>query len=364
MRLPARSTDRPEAPQPLRVNSPSNMNFASQSDRPENAVTKPHGTSANDDRTEPTQLVRPMEDSAVAPVEVPKEPLEDERPGLGPMIKKKSKADVASAFRRAANAANIASAFKPRAGGAAERLREQQAKLAEGPDGITGVVPAPSQTRTVSNDNLRQKPSDQLVPEEVIPPISEGSLPEVKITATPSDKVNSDQPSLKSIQKQSMPQKTPRDNKDLRAASEKTQKELWSLGVEPTVIDERGTNFATLLDDLGWMGDGIHSKSIDQMHDEIDRELNQAQIGDWLSRFEDEDDRIDAIRRGLDVSIAECEELDGLLTLYGVELGVSILTFNWKSLLTAVDAERGYCLHRGAITRPTSPGSEPKASSG
>ncbi|KFY08370.1 hypothetical protein V492_06291 [Pseudogymnoascus sp. VKM F-4246] len=321
VRPPARSTDRPEAPQPLRVISPSSTSFGAQGDRP-GTSSKPLNT-PNDNITEP----RTIEESSQAPTteatpEVPKEPLVDERPGLGPMIKKKSRADVASAFRKAATAANVANSFKPRAGGAAERLREQEAKSPEGPDGITGVVPAPAKVRSVSNDSSRRKPSDHLVSEEAIPPIADGPLPEVKITGAPTDKADADaeQTPPKSIPKQASPQKKPRDIKRPKP-TEETQKQLLSLGIESSILDDRGATFATLLDDFGWMGDGIHSKSIDQMNDEVDRELNQAQIGGWLSRFEEEDDRIDAIRRGLDISIAECEELDGLLTLYGVELG-------------------------------------------
>jgi exocyst complex component 1 len=332
VRLPARSTDRPEAPQPLRVNTPSSTNFGTQGDQPETATMKSPNATKDVNITESTQPDQTIEDSSQLPInvqtaKVPKEPLENERPGLGLMIKKKSRADVASAFRKAASAASVANAFKPRVGGAAERLREQQAKSPEGPDGITGVVPAPSQMRSVSNDSSRRKPSDQLVSEEAIPPIAEGPLPEVKITVASSDKIDAEQTLPKSIPKQATPQKKPRDIKRPKPTSEETQKQLLSLGIESTILDDRGVNFATLLDDFGWMGDGIHSKGIDQMNDEIDRELNQAQIGGWLSRFEEEDDRIDAIRRGLDVSIAECEELDGLLTLYGVELGVGASTF-------------------------------------
>lgn len=260
--------------------------------------------------------------------EVPEEPLEDERPGLGSMIKKKSRADVAGAFRKAVSAARVANSFKPRAGGAAEKLKDQQAKSPEGPNGITGVVPAPSKMRSVSNDSSRLKPSDHLVSEEAIPPMADGPFPEAKITTVPTVKADDEHAPPKSISMQATPQKKPRDIKGPRPTTEETKKQLSSLGVEPTILDDRGATFASLLDDFGWMGDGIHSKSIDQMNDEIDRELNQAQIGGWLSRFEEEDDRIDEIRRGLDISIAECEELDGLLTLYGVELGVGALKFH------------------------------------
>lgn len=331
VRPPARSTDRPEAPQPLRVISPSSTGFGAQGDRPGTASMKPLNVTKDSNITEPPTGDLPQIPTEPA-VEVPKEPLEDARPGLGPMIKKKSRADVASAFRKAATAASVANSFKPRAGGAAEKLREQQTKSPEGPDGITGVVPAPAKVRSVSNDSSRRKPSDHMVSEEAIPPIADGPLPEVKITGAPTDKADAEQTPPKSIPKQASPQKKPRDTKRPKP-TEETQKQLSSLGIESSILDDRGATFATLLDDFGWMGDGIHAKSIDQMNDEVDRELNQAQIGGWLSRFEEEDDRIDAIRRGLDISIAECEELDGLLTLYGVELGVCALIF-YVALIT------------------------------
>jgi hypothetical protein len=59
------------------------------------------------------------------------------------------------------------------------------------------------------------------------------------------------------------------------------------------------------------------------MQDEIGRELNKAQAGGWMSRIDDEDERVAAVMKGLDKTIEECDELDGLLTLYNVELSVS-----------------------------------------
>ena len=88
---------------------------------------------------------------------MPPDPEEEERPGLGPMIKsRKSKGEIASTFLRAAKAAN---AFKPRVGGAAERLKQTQAKSPDGPDGITSVIPAPSLIRGFSNDTANSTPA-------------------------------------------------------------------------------------------------------------------------------------------------------------------------------------------------------------
>lgn len=60
------------------------------------------------------------------------------RPGLGPMTK--SSGDTAAKLRKAATAYN---AFKPRAGGAGERLLGVKAVATDEPDGVTRVVPAP-----------------------------------------------------------------------------------------------------------------------------------------------------------------------------------------------------------------------------
>jgi hypothetical protein len=48
------------------------------------------------------------------PIEIPPEPEEESRPGLGPMIKKKSKGDIATTFLRAAKTANDFNSFTSR----------------------------------------------------------------------------------------------------------------------------------------------------------------------------------------------------------------------------------------------------------
>jgi hypothetical protein len=66
----------------------------------------------------------------------------------------------------------------------------------------------------------------------------------------------------------------------------------------------------------------MRSRNIDELKVDIDRELNKAQAGGWLARFREEDERVDAIKKGVDLAMAECEEMDNLLTLYSVELSV------------------------------------------
>jgi hypothetical protein len=70
------------------------------------------------------------------------------------------------------------------------------------------------------------------------------------------------------------------------------------------------------------VGEGVRTKNIDQMKDEAERKLNSIQAGGWLKMLEEEDERIEAIKQGLDKCMEECDELDGLLTLYSVEMSV------------------------------------------
>lgn len=263
-------------------------------------------------------------------------PTEEERPGLGPMIKnKKSKAEIASSFRKAAFAAN---AFKPRPGGAAERLREQQAKSLDGPDGITGVVPAPSLVRQVKNDNATVEQPDTSLKEDLsqsqakvsdIPrPIE--TVPEVKITVPQPERPSSIQGPVEHVAVVPTPVATKRDASPAKqeisrpkTMSESTQKAFGSLGLDSSILDGRGAEFINLLDEFGWVDEGVRTRNIDELKDDIERELNKAQAGGWLGRIDEEDDRIEGIKKGIDLTIAEIEELDGLLTLYGVELGVS-----------------------------------------
>lgn len=342
-RTPVRSDDRPQTPKlekapkvnrsqasgdfniagvPAKVESPQPFSSSRRSTSPEKAAP------VIDTKTDQDSLPTPTEGFAQTP--------DDERPGLGPMIKKKkSRADVANTFRKAATAAN---AFKPRAGGAAERLREQQAKPSDGPDGITGVVPAPSLIRRASTESARVATPDPIVKEKPATTKINDSIPEVKITVPPPDRPSSVEGPIKSTSETVVPDKVKtREARRQKPTSESTQKQLGSLGVDWSMLDGKGAEFASLLDEFGWAGEGIRSRNIDQMKDDIDRELNNAQAGGWLTRLEVEDERVEAIKKGIDLCIAECDELDGLLTLYSVELGVSNSKTNlFKSLLTFI----------------------------
>jgi hypothetical protein len=264
---------------------------------------------------------------------MPSEPEEEVRPGLGPMIRKKSKGDIANTFLRAAKTANAFNSFKPRAGGAAERLRETQSKSPDGPDGITSVVPAPSLIRGLGGDGSNTTTPTATISEKLAEKVpskkSNNGIPEVKITVPGSDRPSSVEGPFKLSQENVLPEKPKaREVKRPKPASETMQKELASLGIDPIILGGSGNDLVSAWDEFGWVGEGVHTKNIDQMREEIERELNKVQAGGWLSRLEEEDERVEAIQKGLDNCIDECDELDGLLTLYLVELGVSPLPRN------------------------------------
>ncbi|KAH8887548.1 hypothetical protein GQ53DRAFT_844066 [Thozetella sp. PMI_491] len=281
---------------------------------------------ANDVSRDPASVTSPLAETPISansttspppgtetPVESPVEPAqEDIRPGLGPMIKaKKSKGDVAGAFWKAASAA---SAFRPRPGGAADRLRNLN-KSNEGPDGITEVVPAPP--RPVSS----HKTPEPTTPTPEPPPKAAdrtSALPEVKVTVPNSSRPTSLEAPPKEV-KNAEAEAKEEARKSIITGND--AKYLASLGIDPAVLDNRSTEFGKWLDYFSWVpGDQMRAKNYDEMKIDMERELNKAQAGGWLARFQEEDERVDLIKKGIDVAITECEELDNLLTLYSVEL--------------------------------------------
>ncbi|KAJ2969161.1 hypothetical protein NQ176_g8815 [Zarea fungicola] len=288
-----------------------------------------------------TGSVSQVEEIVPSPPSIPEEPAEESRPGLGPMIKsKKSKGEIAGVFWKAAHAANAASAFKPRPGGAIERLRMAQAKTTDGPDGITSVVPAPP--RPVSRDKRPEtpEPAPPVAPVvatvETVAPAAVGAtatssppskipapLPEVTITTSPVPvpaipHVKKDGPSEAAIKKA---EEAAKEKAARAAAAGNDSRYLQALGIDSSLLDGRSQEFGKWLDFFGWVpGDKMRSRNVDELKVDIDRELNKAQAGGWLARFREEDERVDAIKKGVNLAIAECEELDNLLTLYSVEL--------------------------------------------
>ncbi|KAI2466839.1 exocyst complex component Sec3-domain-containing protein [Annulohypoxylon bovei var. microspora] len=240
------------------------------------------------------------------------QPAEDIRPGLGPMIKAKSQRDLAGALWKAASAAT---AFKPRPGGAGERLREAAIKTTtEGPDGITSVVPAPPRPELKPELLKPAEPERKSVDRALV-------VPEVKVTLPNSSRPSSLQTSIKESQRKSLDIARQEDTPRPLTVIGNDTKYLSTLGIDVSLLADTSSEFARWLDHFGWVpGEQMRSRNFEEMKLDIDRELNKAQAGGWVVRFQEEDDRVEAIKKGLDVALAECDELDNLLTLYSVEL--------------------------------------------
>jgi exocyst complex component 1 len=238
------------------------------------------------------------------------------------MIKSKmSKSDIAGSFWKAASAASV---FKPRPGGAAERLRDlKRTNSGEGPDGITQVIPAPPRAKPEPEPPRIEEPPKP--PEPPKSPERVSAVPEVKITVPNASRPSSSHSVLKEQQKKTIEAvKKATENREAAAVTGNDAKYLSTLGVDTSILAGQTAEFSKLLDHFGWIpGKKMRNRNFEEMKMDVDRQLNKAQAGDWVVRFEEEDDRIDAIKRGLDLAITECDELENLLTLYSVELSVS-----------------------------------------
>jgi hypothetical protein len=273
-------------------------------------------------------------------VSEPREVLSDEdehRPGLGPMIKKKTGPKLADALRKAAAAQG---AFKPRAGGAAERMRAmaEAATKGQGPDGITGVVPAPLRKQSVDIDRSETpvSPMKPEFPPSVAEVVSETEtrsiepelLPKVahetRQARTPIDGANVEdyfhQPETE--QQPEAPQAPVAAPEPRRPKRRSAQQEnhLRSLNIDPRLLDGRGIQFESILSDFGWGSGLLKGRQLEDLEADLKRELGRVEAGSWLGHLEQKDDRVDVVDQMLDRAIAECDELDGLLTIYSAEL--------------------------------------------
>ncbi|MCJ1391095.1 hypothetical protein MMC18_003957 [Xylographa bjoerkii] len=248
------------------------------------------------------------------------------RPGLGPMIKKKSTKDIANAFRKAALAHN---AFKPRLGGAAEKVKDETVKTPNTPDGINGVFPAPSLLRDISQDKVKISAvpptpiSRQLSPEPV------AAVPDVTVTLSPAPAVAEPESSnVNALKRPSLSQdgkpssaSSLQDERRRKRRSNHSAKYAKALRIDHNLLEGRTIDIESILTDFGW-GDGeVVKTTYDDLQNAIKRDLAKVETGSWLGSFEHTDERVAIVSSMLDKAIVECEELDGLLTLYNVELG-------------------------------------------
>ena len=305
--------------------------------------------SERSDRGTPPLTASTAPTAATPPPEPTSEPQEEEnhRPGLGPMIKKKSGRDVASAFRKAATVYN---SFKPRVGGVGDRIREEERyPKREEPDGINGVVPAPSLVRGSTNEvdvksQARPSPSASVrisnsagVKEQ--PPevdqarrFSQDVVTAQEATYHAEEDIPKTAPTAPPTPRSLPPLSNLRGSQDIRrhkGRPDQTARWASALDIDPAVLEGKGNDIDSILSEFGWEGDGIHTKRVETLEADLRREIARAEGGSWLWQLDQKDERVATVEQLLDQAIAECDELDGLLTLYGVELSVSLPKYTY-----------------------------------
>lgn len=345
---------RPQSPRGLGIEKPPTPNGSEH--MPGGFYDTPTASTSNlSARVPPPQPAVEPEQSAPAPAQAPTlptvepeeppartediddlSPAEEHRPGLGPMIKKKTGPKLADALRKAAAAQG---AFKPRAGGAAERMRAA-AEAAKGrePDGITGVVPAPLRKKSVDLDRT-ESPVSPLKPEfpstatqhaeteikttdsEPLPKVMDESQPVHKPIDGAALEERIELPQAEEPQEPVAPIVAPApEPRRPKRRSAQQENHLRSLNIDPRQLDGRGIQFESILSDFGWGSGILKGRQLDDLEADLKRELGRVEAGSWLGHLEQKDDRVDIVDQMLDRAIAECDELDGLLTIYSAEL--------------------------------------------
>jgi hypothetical protein len=265
------------------------------------------------------------------------------------MVKKKAGKDIAGAWKKAATAAG---AFKPRAGGAGERLLAAAKKTQvdeAGPDGITSVVPAPSLTRSATDpphSPVATKSDQDLQLPTLAPTASTAAVP-IPPSGPQTPTVEITEPA---VEPAVVPVKTPEVSQEnltdvvikvedrsrtpspaaqgrrRRHREDHTMKYCQALGIDPRILDGRGIDFDDILSDLGWNGRLADEQKIEDLEADVRREIGRVEATSWLGNLEQQEGKVEQLASLIDRTIEECDELDGLLTLYSHELNVSLGT--------------------------------------
>ncbi|KAF2468634.1 uncharacterized protein BDR25DRAFT_265418 [Lindgomyces ingoldianus] len=284
-------------------------------------------------RTTAIEEVKPAEIEP-EPAAKPVAPTEDEeeaahRPGLGPMIKKKTgdNQNAANAIRKAAFALG---AFKPRAGGAAEKLFAKETKTSDEPDGISGVfvpqrpTPKEEMEKKLEQDNKpgpdRSSKERPKIDTEVVPSVTVSSPLSPTPVMPPADTEQKSPARSPSSDKKAAKAEAEAEVRRKKRRSNQQVKNISRLGIDPGMLDGRGLEFENLLSEFGWGSSELSGKNIESLEADIKREIARVEAGSWLNHLEQKDERVEAVEKMLDRAIAECDELEGLLTLYNVEL--------------------------------------------
>lgn len=283
-------------------------------------------TPVSDDQSFPTPAVTP----SAEPLQASKSQEDKQyRPGLGPMMGRQGSSDVASKFRKAATAYT---AFKPRAGGAGERLLGTKAVPNNEADGVTRVMPAPlSRSATqdvVPSANKQANGVDKPVralssqTEQHTDGANDGPVPRPQSPTGPA------QPALNIPSLEVNGKEAPRKVSRTITPKPKKQtdffaKSLASMDIDTGVVNNQHLEYENILSDFNWDTNLLQVKQIDVLKNNLRRDISRLEAGSWLGDSEHKDDRVAEVETLLDRAIAECDEMEGLLTLYSVELNVS-----------------------------------------
>jgi hypothetical protein len=256
-----------------------------------------------------------------------------------PVESKLGKAGTAKAFQKIAKAASAFNGgFVPRPGGAAAKARMQpDEKKSDEADGVSGVYNpqrhAPKEEAKQKEEDIKIKAepdrssTDRLsIQTEVVPAVTVSAplspTPAILMDGGSKLPERAASPSVEDEQLASKPQVEPEVRRKRRRSNQQMTN-ISRLGIDPDILDERGLEFETLLSEFGWGSSELSAKNIESLESDIRREIARVEAGSWLNHLEQKDDRVEAVEKLLDRAIAECDELEGLLTLYNVELSVS-----------------------------------------
>lgn len=253
------------------------------------------------------------------------------KPALGDLMGKKllGGKTMNNNWKKATQAASFASAFKPRAGGAGARLlanKNQQA--GDEPDGTNAVVPAPGLKPAVE-DNVVEPPSEPQKEEKPGVQVIGASPTTDDPMARSQNNFLSKDPGSPVLTQKAQPQLAYQYNNALNA-----------LGIDHAVLGGQGQEFEATLTEFGWSSNILQNKTIDTMEMDLRKEIARLEAGPWLGQETEDgghkDAGVEGFEKVLDKAIAECDEMERLLSLYGVELAVSprLLHYKLTTMLT------------------------------
>ena len=98
---------------------------------------------------------------------------------------------------------------------------------------------------------------------------------------------------------------------------------LDELGVDRALLEDKCLDFESLLEEFGWKDTALQPRQLSELENDLRREQGRLEAGSWLSADGNasREEKVSQVEALLDKTIQECDELEGLLTLYSVELG-------------------------------------------